>query len=198
MGTLQNKIMAMNCKKNLRNLLIAAVCFTILSIVLFSVMYAPQIKEMQNLENTFRSNISFAVYDYGYDSLPFIYNGFQLTEPSSLVKAISAVICISAATISLLIYLNIIFWVFQASAKAKMNTALWVVLAICGNVFAMILFIMIRSMTRRKCPECQSYTRTKNQYCPECGHQFIIKCEKSGAYSEKGDKFCHNCGEEIS
>ena len=203
MSAIKEKIMHANLKKSLVTLSVIAVCFVILATIILLIMFSPQIREIRNAEEGIRNNAPLIVAPskgdwYGYDMHPYLYGDFRITEPGTAVKISTGFITLSAAIIFFLIYLNIILWIYQAATKARMYPLLWVFLAIWGHIFTLILFGIVRSIIRKKCPSCLSYVKTKEAFCSECGHSFVVKCKNWGNYCNKEDKYCHNCGTELN
>lgn len=145
-----------NLKKSLVTLSVIAVCFVILATIILLIMFTPQIREIRNAEEGIRNNAPLIVAPskgdwYGYDMHPYLYGDFRITEPGTAVKISTGFITLSAAIIFFLIYLNIILWIYQAATKARMYPLLWVFLAIWGHIFTLILFVIVRSIIRKKC-----------------------------------------------
>lgn len=122
---------------------------------------------------------------------------FQFTEPSLAAKAAlgftGAACMLSWAAFWLLISL----WLYQAAAKAEMNSLFWLFFGLMANVFAAILFGVVRSFIRKKCPSCGHYQPVKNHWCTKCGTALKRKCHQCGEDCELDEIFCHSCGSKM-
>lgn len=56
--------------------------------------------------------------------------------------------------LALAFWLLVAAWLYQAAVLSAMSGPLWGVLGLVGNVFAVVLFVIVRSFLRRKCPAC--------------------------------------------
>ena len=84
-------------------------------------------------------------------------------------------------------------WVRQAAGRSRMNTVLWPLLALAFPVGALLVFLVVRSFLRRRCPACGQW-QEKLPYCAHCGTAMAGKCPACGASCRTEDKFCSACG----
>lgn len=94
-------------------------------------------------------------------------------------------------------WLLIAAWLYQAAVKSDMNGMLWLILGLAGNVYAAVLFVVIRSFIRKKCPSCGHYQPAKMHWCTKCGTAMKKKCPKCGADCGIDEAFCHACGNKM-
>lgn len=59
--------------------------------------------------------------------------------------------------------------VLAGGGLSEMNGLLWLLAGLGGNLFAAVLFILVRSYIRRKCSVCGHYVSKNANYCTECG-----------------------------
>ncbi len=114
-------------------------------------------------------------------------------EPTAFGIATEA-IGIVDGVVALLIYACTVLWVYQSASEARMIPVLWAVIAIFCNVLAIPALLVVRSLIRRKCPECGAYAGRKDRCCPGCGHSFVKRCASCGKDADEHDRFCPGCG----
>lgn len=96
-----------------------------------------------------------------------------------------------------LIWLSVAAWLYQAAVQSGMNGLFWLAAGLAGNVFAAILFLLVRSFIRVRCPSCGSYQQIKTRYCSKCGGALHTTCADCGTSCDAGDIFCNACGKEL-
>ena len=47
------------------------------------------------------------------------------------------------------------------------------------------------------CPSCGKTLHGNPNFCPECGHKFVMSCPNCGKEVPPGAKFCLECGEKL-
>ena len=172
MSTMKKKIMSMDLSKSLRILCIIAICIAAISAVFSALAF----DEVWNYESGW----------YGYAPLQI--------EHGTAAMVISTILITSGAVVALLIYINMSMWIYQAVVEAQMHAGLWLFLAVWGHIFTFAVFLIIRSIIRKKCPSCSANIRNSDRYCPECGPQFRKECRECGCDSNPGSRYCSSCG----
>lgn len=93
-----------------------------------------------------------------------------------------------------LFWILVAAWLYQAAVHSGMNGLVWLVAGLAGNVFGAIIFLLVRSFIRVKCPICGAFLQVKTQYCPKCGTAMYEKCADCGEGCAVDDTFCRACG----
>ena len=221
MNKIKQKIMQTNFTKAFKRLLIAALCVAILgggaSVFLLRtqigeiVSYARQeeMREDEKDSQTESGGLHGEEKDgkeqhdkEAYDKEPHGNEHGDLedmiTRPSTAAKAavsITGLLCLLAGVA---FWLLIAAWLYQSAVLSKMHGLIWFFLGLCGNLAAVVAFLLIRSLIRKKCDACGSYQTMKAQYCVQCGAVLTVKCPECGANNEKGNHYCHNCGSSLT
>lgn len=125
------------------------------------------------------------------------FENMVVTKPT-----IAAIITVGATAfcgflLLLLFWLLVAAWLYQAAVRSGMNGLLWMAAGMVGNVYAAVIFLLVRSFTRKKCHSCDVFLPRKTQHCPKCGAAMREKCENCGADCASGDQFCHLCGKQL-
>lgn len=96
-----------------------------------------------------------------------------------------------------LFWLLVTAWLYQAAVRSGMNGLFWLAAGIAGNVFGAIVFLLVRSFIRVRCPSCGAFLPVKTQYCSGCGAAMYEKCTVCGEDCAVGDNFCCACGKKL-
>ena len=190
----KERILQMKFGKLVKRLTILSLCVVLLGGILSVVLLQPQISQftsaVQQTEQMdgFREEPS---HDWeGWD------DATDITEPTLPVKAallaIAAIFCLMFAVWWLLVPA----WLYQASYRAQMNTLLWPLLGLIWSLWGLLLFLVIRSLLRRRCDSCGTWQR-KGSYCRTCGTRFYTNCPNCGADCTSSDQFCSRCGSSL-
>jgi len=210
---IHEKIMQADFAKRLKKLIILLVCAAVLGGGLSMAVLDPQIREAisgarqweqdrekrqerDDGESSRRGDGERRESDSGYrgDGEHHFFDQMTITAPTP-----GALIAVGITGLLLMVFLFLYWllvaaWLYQAAVLSDMNGVLWLTAGLVGNVFAAVLFGLVRSFIRVKCPSCGSYQRTETQYCTKCGAAFRKSCEGCGADCALDDKFCHACG----
>lgn len=224
MSKIHEKIMRANFAKWLKRLVIAAVCVALLGGGLSAVMLAPQIREAvsYSYEREQAGEYRSEGWDNGEDfgehggreeerghserhpkrekdrdeEHDFFEKGI-ITKPSMAALITAGVTGLLMSALLVLFWLLVAAWLYQAAVLSGMSGPFWLIAGMAGNVFAAVLFLLIRSFIRVRCPSCGSFQRVETQHCTRCGAAFYEKCGSCGTRCAAADKFCHACGKEL-
>ena len=201
MNKIKQKIMQTNFTKAFKRLLIAALCVAILgggaSVFLLRtqigeiVSYARQ-EEMREDEKDSQTE-SGGLHGEEKDGKEQHDKEAYDKEPHG--NEHGDLLCLLAGVA---FWLLIAAWLYQSAVLSKMHGLIWFFLGLCGNLAAVVAFLLIRSLIRKKCDACGSYQTMKAQYCVQCGAVLTVKCPECGANNEKGNHYCHNCGSSLT
>lgn len=113
--------------------------------------------------------------------------------------SIASKIAVLATTIlgiiwAILMWLTIVFYVFRTSVFSGMNKVLWTVLAAVGHVFALIAFLIVRSIVNERCERCETWQDAGSEYCSNCGNAMSTNCPNCNASVSFHDAWCASCG----
>lgn len=203
MPKIHEKIMQTNFTKKLKKLIILTVCVVLLGGGVSTAMLAPQIREAvsgarqweQDREK--RRERDDGENNRRGDEEHDFFDQMTITTPTP-----AALIAVGLMGLLLMAFL-FLYWLFvaaalyQAAILSNMNGMFWLVAGLIGNLFAVVLFGLVRSFVRVKCSSCGSYQHIKTQYCSRCGTALHENCEGCGADCAPDDKFCHTCGKKL-
>ncbi len=133
---------------------------------------------------------------YGHDDdlIDDWFDHAPITEPSTGAKIEAGIFAGLCVLIFVFYWLAVAAWLYKAAALAKMNKTLWTVAGLAGDLAAVVLFLIVRSIIREKCAECGSWQKKGGEYCSGCGERLKVKCPGCGAECKKGEKYCPVCG----
>lgn len=216
MNKLQNRVMNINFKKVSVRFIIVFLAVILLGAVAVGVTFRTQIGEIITYSQTedqtehtseqqkqlTEDNEKYSQKENGEHYGKFENNdhGFfdsaQFTKPSTGMKiALCSYIGI-CGLFALAYWLLIAAWLFQASTKAYMCSVLWTVLGLFFNLFAVIAFLVVRSL-QSVCWGCGTYQK-EAEYCRNCGAEMSIKCAECGTVVKPLDLYCSHCGKELN
>lgn len=205
MNKIREKVMQANFTKALKRLIIVALCVAVLGGGVSAFLLRTQIGEaVTYVQQEVKSGNEYdGLKEYGNwygenrenrerKEHPDLEN--IITRPSAAAKAAAGITGMLCFLIGIGFWLLVAAWLYQAAALAGMHGFLWFLLGLGGNVGAAVLFLLVRSLIRKKCEACGSYLPVKAQYCTKCGAALSQKCPQCKAVCGKGDRFCHSCG----
>lgn len=200
---IHEKIMRTDFAKMLKRLVIVMVCVTVFGGGISAGLLAPQVREAaadarrweQDKENRYRNGDG----DSGeWDNEEYeFFDHMTVTRPSTAALTAAGITGLTGSVLLFLIWLSVAAWLYQAAVRSGMNGLLWFTAGLAGNVFAAILFLIVRSFIRVKCPSCGGYQPIKIQYCVKCGAALYETCAGCGASCDAKDAFCKACGREL-
>lgn len=120
-----------------------------------------------------------------------------LTEPSTGAKVVLGVFGLICFAVFAVYWLAVAAWLYQAAEKAGFHGILWLMLALASNLFAAVLFILLRSFLTSKCGACGTWQDKKRKYCTVCGAAMHRTCPGCGTECKSGDSYCHGCGKKL-
>lgn len=210
MNKIREKVMQTNFTKALKHLVIVALCVAVMGGGVSAFLLRTQIGEAvtyvqqeekganeydrrEEYGNRHGENRENKRYDKEHPDMENV-----ITRPSTAAKAAAGTTGMLCFLIGIGFWLLVAAWLYQATVLAGMHGLLWLLLGLGGNVGAVVLFLLVRSLTRKKCEACGSCQLVKAQYCTKCGAALSHKCPQCGAVGGKGDRFCHSCGKSFS
>lgn len=207
MEKLRQKIMQEDFLKLFKRWLVFALCVILLGGGFSAVMLQPQIHETaaavkmmeqadkdreagraESLQNDLQKQNDREEHDSA--------EGLNITEPSVGAKITLGVTGLLGCLAGAAFWLLIAAWLYQRAVLSDMNGFFWGLLGLGGNVFAVIVFLTVRSFICRKCPFCGRWQR-KSAFCHVCGRKLNQTCTACGADCEAGHLFCGSCGNKI-
>lgn len=210
MAKMTEMIMRTNFGKKLKQMVILSVCVFVLgggaSALLLRTQIGEAVSQAQTWEQTDWEEYSGGYHwkeREGYGDREYTYfeerdfTELQFTEPTLAARIAVGITGAAYMLLGAAFWLLIAAWLYQAASRSDMNSLLWLLLGLAGNVFAALLFVVIRSFIRKKCPSCGQYQPIKTQWCTKCGAALEKKCPKCGADCGLNDTFCHACGAKI-
>lgn len=165
MKKLQEKIMTASFGRLLKRWIIAALCVALLGGGVSTVLLAPQIRETISVVQTIHQQKDQWEHDNpggDHDREEGHRNRFEaedvlrasISRPSAAAVVSMGVTALLCGLLALAFWLLVAAWLYQAAVLSAMSGPLWGVLGLVGNVFAVVLFVIVRSFLRRKCPAC--------------------------------------------
>lgn len=209
MTKIWNKIMKINFSKKLKEFVVGALCIILISGGTTAFLLSPQIAEViTNIQN-YQENEDNSIHSSEQNQLEEIeigekhhkendvFENMNITKPSVLAKIAIGVTGLICALTAVTFWLLIAAWLYKAAILSGMNGLLWFLLGLCGTLFAVILFHLVRSFKRKKCSSCGHYSSVTARYCTECGAVLTEKCTECGGSARSDDKFCPSCGKQM-
>lgn len=126
-----------------------------------------------------------------------LFDHMTITGQTMAALVTAGITGLIGSVLLFLIWLSVAAWLYQAAVQSGMNGLLWLAAGLAGNVFAAVIFLLVRSFIRVRCPSCGSYQQIKTQYCAKCGTALHETCASCGASCDVGDIFCNACGKEL-
>lgn len=208
MNNLRERIMAADFGKLLKGWIIAALCVVLLGGGLSAALLAPQIRETISAVQTVqqqKERWKQWEHDFPRDSrdrreghrgrfkVKDVLRA-SVTRPSAAAVLSIGVTALLVGLLGLAFWLLAAAWLYQAAVQAGMSGPLWGVLGLWGNVFAAVLFIILRSFLRKKCPACGRWQDKRAAYCTACGNALSWSCPECGTGCPADGRFCSACG----
>lgn len=205
MKNLRERIMVASFGKLLKRWIIAALCVAFLGGGVSAALLAPQIRETISAVQTVHQQKGQWEHDFprdGHDREEEHKDRFEaedifrasVTRPSAAAVISMCATALLCGLLDLSFWLLVAAWLYQAAALSSMSGPLWGVLGLMGNVFAAVLFVIVRSFLRRKCPTCGRWQNREAAYCSACGNALSRNCPKCGAGCPADARFCSACG----
>lgn len=200
---IHEKMMQTNFAKRLKKLIILLVCVTVLGGGISAGLLVPQIRETaadvhrweqdreSRDENDDRNDGRRDHEEYD------LFDHMTITGQTAAALVTVGITGLISSVLLFLIWLSVAAWLYQAAVLSGMNGLLWLAAGLAGNVFAAVIFLLVRSFIRVRCPSCGSYQQIKTQYCAKCGTALHETCASCGASCAMGDTFCNACGKEL-
>lgn len=200
MNTLKRK--PMNFPKFFRRFVIAAVAALLLGSIVTGAVFRAQISEViayaQAAEtqallpgSSHRQGGEHQEVDLGdLETLP-------MTPPSTGAKAVLAGFLLLCLVVFGIYWLTVSAWLYQAAVRTGFHGVLWFLLALAGNLAAVILFLVVRSFLCTRCEGCGRWQRRTHQYCMFCGTAMYDTCPDCKTLCEPDALCCHNCGKRL-
>lgn len=192
------KIIQADFSKSLKKLIIVMLCVALLGGGFSAVMLQTQIKEVVTHAGEWESD------GEEHDKMEGREDGFghkeehaAITKPTAAALITVGITCLAGFVLLILFWLLTAAWIYQAAVRSGMNGLFWLVAGLAGNVFAAVVFQLVRSYSRMRCPACGSYQHKKTHYCTKCGTELRIICADCDAVCAVGDTFCGACGEKL-
>jgi len=196
MDTLTQKFRNANYAKLFKWWLILGICAGLLGGGLSALLLRPQIQEAIVAEQARESTPETARTE-GERHGEHHWEELAVSEPSTAAKVAVGFTAAAAILFAVCCWLFFAGWLFQQAERSHMHGLLWGLLALGGNVFAAVLFFLVRSFSRRKCAGCGTWQR-KGSFCRNCGHKLILVCPGCGGKCAVEDRFCGSCGASLA
>lgn len=209
MTKIWNKIMKTNFSKKLKEFVIGALCILLISGGTTVFLLSPQIAEVITNVQEWHGNKDDYRYETGNEESDYreggkehhkeddVFENIHISGPSVPAKIAVGVTGLLCALAAVTFWLLIAAWLYKAAVLSGMNGLLWFILGLCGNLFAVMLFNLVRSFIRQKCSSCGHYSLLAAKYCAECGAALTEKCTECGESVHPDDKFCPACGKQM-
>lgn len=208
MKKLQEKIMTASFGRLLKRWVIAALCMTLLGGGVSAALLSPQIGEAVAIVQTIHQQKDQWEHDNSgddHDRDEGHRDRFEaedvlrasISRPSAAAVVSMGVTALLCGLLALAFWLLAAAWLYQAAVLSAMSGPLWGVLGLMGNVFAAVLFVLVRSFLRRKCPAYGRWQIREGAYCAACGGAMGRKCPVCGAGCPTDVRFCSACGAKL-
>lgn len=219
---LHDKIMSANLGKRLKRIILAALCVAVLGGGISAGLLWPQINEIvstgqelrleeskleqedrdgsnekQDEERLHKEHDEKNQREYDKDHEEWKRLRASISRPSPAAFAAVGITILLLGLSGIAFWLEMTAWLYQKAVLAGMNGSLWALLGIAGNVFALVLFLVIREYIREKCPACGYWQEKGGLCCGRCGEKMHTVCPSCGAKNDIADRFCSFCGKKM-
>lgn len=151
------------------------------------IAYVQQREQIEGLED---GNI-----ESGYQGeLRDRWERLPITEPSRGTKLLLAGLAGVWCLLFGVYWLALAGAVYQAAVLADMNGPVWLLAGLCGNLLGGLLFLVVRSVVRRRCDGCGHWQNKRARYCANCGGRLLAACPTCAETMAVGTPYCPACG----
>jgi RNA polymerase subunit RPABC4/transcription elongation factor Spt4 len=127
--------------------------------------------------------IQFAFFRWAWPSEP---------NPPALPFQILLTMMVSSVVAFLVLLIG---YVNRDAGRRGMNRTLWTLLVIfIPNAIGFIVYFLVRSPLKLRCPRCAALVDPRANYCPSCQFGFRRTCPQCKSAVNPGDRFCPKCG----
>lgn len=209
MNGIGNRVMQTNFSKFFRRFIIAAIVAVLVSGIAAGVALRPQIHEIIAHEQTAVKTDTYdtaqqQTFEWDDAQTPGDWNEhhaawkeLQLAEPTTGAKVAAGLFGVICVVVFAVYWLTIAAWLYQAAVNTGFHGFLWFLLALVGNLLAVILFLLLRSFLRKQCGSCGKWQSRWSDYCSACGARLTQTCPHCGATCTPNARYCHNCGKPL-
>lgn len=198
---LRQKILQAKFGPLVKRLVIVALCVVLLGTALSAALLRPQITQAISAAQLMEEYSGQEEWMFreqhglcGFDDWEGLF--WHVAEPSVPAKVTLAVFAGALLLLSAAYWLLIPAWLYQAAKRSQMNGLLWPLLGLVLNLWALALFLILRSALRQHCAACGLWQR-RGSYCHACGKKLLVSCpfcrEKCGPDSS----YCPECGAKL-
>lgn len=120
------------------------------------------------------------------------FDSAQFTQPTVGAKIVFVVVAVLCVLLGIAYWLLIMAWLYKAAELAAMNGALWAILGLFANLVAVAIFLILRGFMPI-CPSCGRH-QEKASFCRFCGTAMYRKCSECGLPFRTKDAYCPYCG----
>lgn len=110
------------------------------------------------------------------------------------VRTLLLVIGLALMALAAGYWLLVALWLHQLAVRSDMNGTLWFLLGLVGNLAAVAVFFVSRSLLRVECDACGGWSPKDAAYCRHCGNVIGYNCPACGQPMNRNDQFCRHCG----
>jgi hypothetical protein len=108
--------------------------------------------------------------------------------------------------LSFVIWIVIIFWVYNDAERRGMSGILWALLVFIGNIVGLLIYLIVRAgnypappvqraaAMPSSCPSCSKPVQADFKLCPHCGTTLRSQCPSCGKSTAPEWKVCPYCG----
>ncbi len=210
MCKIHERILRMNIGKRLKQIIIAGLCVLLIGGGVSAVLLRTQIGEVvataqkwerhkENRGEQFgeKFNPWFEYDDVGeYDNIDDIEDFVQLSKPPLAAKVSLGITGLFGMLLAIAYWILVAAWLYQKAIQADMNGLLWFLLGIGGNFGTVVVFLVVRSILRVKCPSCGKWQK-ESTFCKVCGSSISHVCPDCGQMCRNTDKYCGSCGRKL-
>lgn len=193
MVKIHEKVMRADFAKSLKRLIIFAICVMLLGGGASVALLVPQIGQAATAIRQREQDGE----EYRGDGEHDFLDNMTITPPVAGALITLGVTALCGSLSLFLFWILVAAWLYQAAVRSGMNGLVWLTVGLACNVFGAIVFVLVRSFVRIKCPSCGAFQPIKTQYCSKCGASMYEKCADCGEGCAVGDTFCRACGKPL-
>jgi hypothetical protein len=214
MNKLRNRIMQIHFAKFFRRFIIAAVLAVFVSGIAAGFAFRTQISEVISYVHSVktekqeydtsgerrqaliadheagRSEFNREKHDDRFENIP-------ITEPAAGAKIMLGIFGLLCLAVFGIYWMTVAAWLYQSAVRSGLHGLLWFLLALGGNVFAVILFLLVRSFLCEKCENCGKWQDRKHKFCVSCGAMMFDICPDCETACRSREAYCPGCGRKL-
>lgn len=194
MEKIKNKVMKVDYSKFFKRFIPLAIIFLLLGGAVAGFVLRTQISEVASYLN---ETECVDVHEIQGEEEGDGYKDIAITEPSEGADAFITIYVLILGALFCIYWLMTAACLYKSAHSSKMNGLFWLLCGLCGNIFAVLAFMVVRSLIRQRCIECGHWQMKGRWHCTECGAAMNKVCPECGGTCDLNDRYCSRCGKPL-